>query len=49
MTAAANFADVPERYRGVWRRNQLDIPGLRDTTTWARWQVLEWDALDTLR
>ena len=45
MTAADDFADVPERYRGVWRRNQLDCPGLRDTTTWARWlQTARWHA-----
>ena len=45
MSAADDFADVPERYRGVWRRNQLDIPGLRDTTTWARWlQTARWHA-----
>ena len=45
MTATGDFADVPERYRGVWRRNQLDIPGLRDTTTWARWlQTARWHA-----
>ncbi len=45
MTASDDFADVPERYRGVWRRNQLDIPGLRDTTTWARWlQTARWHA-----
>ena len=45
MTAPGDFADVPERYRGVWRRNQLDIPGLRDTTTWARWlQTARWHA-----
>jgi len=45
MSAPDDFADVPERYRGVWRRNQLDIPGLRDTTTWARWlQTARWHA-----
>ena len=45
MTAADGWADVPERYRGVWRRNQLDCPGLRDTTTWARWlQTARWHA-----
>ena len=45
MTATGDFAEVPERYRGVWRRNQLDIPGLRDTTTWARWlQTARWHA-----
>ncbi|OYY64036.1 MAG: hypothetical protein B7Y51_05000 [Burkholderiales bacterium 28-67-8] len=44
MTAADSWADVPERYRGVWRRNQLDIPGLRDTTTWARWLQTRWHA-----
>lgn len=45
MTSAGDWADVPERYRGVWRRNQLDIPGLRDTTTWARWlQTARWHA-----
>jgi hypothetical protein len=45
MTAPDDLADVPERYRGVWRRNQLDISGLRDTTTWARWlQTARWHA-----
>ncbi len=45
MTAAVDFAEVPERYRGAWRRNQLAIPGLRDTTTWARWlQTARWHA-----
>jgi len=45
MTPPDDFADVPERYRGVWRRNQLDCPGLRDTTTWARWlQTARWHA-----
>jgi hypothetical protein len=45
MTATDDFADVPERYRGLWRRLQLDVPGLRDTTTWAHWlQTARWHA-----
>jgi hypothetical protein len=45
MTATDDFADVPERYRGLWRRVQLDVPGLRDTTTWAHWlQTVRWHA-----
>lgn len=45
MTATDDFADVPERYRGLWRRVQLDVPGLRDTTTWVHWlQTARWHA-----
>jgi len=45
MSCEADFADVPERYRGLWRRLQLDVPGLRDTTTWAHWlQTARWHA-----
>lgn len=45
MTPTDDFAEVPERYRGLWRRVQLDVPGLRDTTTWAHWlQTARWHA-----
>jgi len=37
--------DVPERYRGVWRRSLLQTPLQRDTQTWVRWlQTASWHA-----
>ena len=37
--------DVPERYRGVWRRTLLETPDQRDTTTWVHWlQTARWHA-----
>ncbi|MFM9917176.1 MAG: hypothetical protein ACKVOX_15320 [Rhizobacter sp.] len=45
MTRADTFPDVPERYRGVWRRTLLETPELRDTTTWVHWlQTARWHA-----
>jgi hypothetical protein len=37
--------DVPERYRGVWRRTMLETPEGSDTTTWVHWlQAARWHA-----
>jgi hypothetical protein len=37
--------DVPERYRGVWRRTLLETPQGSDTTTWVHWlQTARWHA-----
>lgn len=45
MTVGATFSDVPERYRGVWRRTLLETPDQRDTTTWVHWlQTARWHA-----
>jgi len=38
-------SDVPERYRGVWRRTLLETPDGSDTTTWVHWlQTARWHA-----
>jgi hypothetical protein len=45
MTPGDDFSDVPERYRGVWRRTLLETPDVRDTTTWVHWlQTARWHA-----
>ncbi len=43
MTVGDTFADVPERYRGLWRRTLLETPDQRDTTSWVYWlQTARW-------
>ena len=45
MTSIDTFPEVPERYRGVWRRTLLETPDIRDTTTWVHWlQTPRWHA-----
>jgi hypothetical protein len=45
MTPDADGADVPARYRGVWRRTLLETPDGRDTTTAVHWlQTARWHA-----
>jgi len=37
--------EVPERYRGVWRRTLLETPEEVDTSTWVHWlQTARWHA-----
>ena len=41
----ADWAAVPQRYRGVWTRTLLDAPGQRDDRSFVRWlQASVWHA-----
>lgn len=45
MSTGDLVPDVPERYRGVWRRTLLETPEGSDTTTWVHWlQTARWHA-----